>query len=452
MSRPPQRSRQRSQQRFRPSVTVAAVIERDGRFLLVEESTPEGPRLNNPAGHLERGESPLDAVVREALEETGCVFKPEAVLGVYLSRFVRPARQEDVTYLRIAYRGTVGGPEPGRELDQGILRTLWLTADEIRAESAHHRSPLVMRCIDDFIAGQSLPLTAVQADGSLSTPEVKEGGEPREPRPPRSDRPPRERRPSADNRGPMQDNPDTPTDTAGTAHTADAVLAHTVAEGAAAPSAEGDAPNPAAAAPRAPEPSWAETAAALAARFPALFTPGAFKPLKLRVQADIQERTQGAFTRKQLGIFLHRHTTSTAYLKAMVASAHRYDLDGNEAGELAAEHRDAAGVELERRWQIVLDKRAAARAAQRANQPPQATTAGPAGQANQAGGPAETGNAAAGAPRADRPPRSHQAQRPDAPRGDRRPPGDRPERFARRDGPGHRGGPGGPGGMPRGPP
>ena len=78
--------------RFRPGVTVAAIIERDGRYLLVEEHTPEGLCLNNPAGHLEQGESPLQAVVREALEETACHFEPEALVGVYLSRFRRPAR------------------------------------------------------------------------------------------------------------------------------------------------------------------------------------------------------------------------------------------------------------------------------------------------------------------------------------------------------------------------
>ncbi|MBL8315321.1 MAG: NUDIX hydrolase, partial [Rubrivivax sp.] len=146
--------------RWRPSVTVAAVIEHEGRFLLVEEHTPEGLRLNNPAGHLEPGETPLQAVVREALEETGRPFEPEALLGVYLARFVRPAgtagapgEAEDITYLRFAYRGRVGEPLPGRALDDGIVRTLWLTRDEIAQQADRHRSPLVMRCIDDHRAG-----------------------------------------------------------------------------------------------------------------------------------------------------------------------------------------------------------------------------------------------------------------------------------------------------------
>ena len=97
--------------RFRPSTTVAAIIERDGRYLLVEEETPEGLKLNQPAGHLEPGETPEQGVVREALEETGRAFVPEALLGVYLSRFQRPATGEDVTYLRFAYCGTAGEPD-----------------------------------------------------------------------------------------------------------------------------------------------------------------------------------------------------------------------------------------------------------------------------------------------------------------------------------------------------
>lgn len=162
-----------SSERFRPSVTVAAVIEHGGRYLLVEEETPEGLRLNNPAGHLEQGESPLQAVCREALEETARVFTPMALLGVYLSRFRRPARGEDVTYLRLAYTGNVGEPLPGRALDAGIVRTLWLTADEVRASAGRHRSPLVQRCIDDHAAGRRFPLDLLQADASLHAPEIK---------------------------------------------------------------------------------------------------------------------------------------------------------------------------------------------------------------------------------------------------------------------------------------
>ena len=162
-----------SSERFRPSVTVAAVIEHGGRYLLVEEETPEGLRLNNPAGHLEQGETPLQAVCREALEETARIFTPTAMLGVYLSRFRRPARGEDVTYLRLAYAGTVGEPLPGQGLDAGIVRTLWLTADEVRASAERHRSPLVRRCIDDHATGRRFPLDLLSADASLLAPEIK---------------------------------------------------------------------------------------------------------------------------------------------------------------------------------------------------------------------------------------------------------------------------------------
>lgn len=162
-----------SSERFRPSVTVAAVIEHGGRYLLVEEETPEGLRLNNPAGHLEQGETPLQAVCREALEESARIFTPVALLGVYLSRFQRPASGEDVTYLRLAYRGSVGDPLPGRSLDAGIVRTLWLRPEELRACSDRHRSPLVQRCIDDDVAGRRFPLDVLSADASLFAPEIK---------------------------------------------------------------------------------------------------------------------------------------------------------------------------------------------------------------------------------------------------------------------------------------
>ncbi len=157
-----------SEHRWKPSVTVAALIEQDGRFLLVEEETPEGLRLNNPAGHLEPGESMLQGVVREALEETGRAFVPEALLGVYLARMHRhddPA--EDVTYLRFAYRGRVGEPIPGAVLDVGIVRTVWMTPDEVRASVARHRSPMLLLCMEDHLAGRRLPLDTVFADPKI---------------------------------------------------------------------------------------------------------------------------------------------------------------------------------------------------------------------------------------------------------------------------------------------
>ncbi len=155
--------------RWKPSVTVAAIAVRDDadgpRYLLVEEMTPEGLRLNNPAGHLDPGESPQQAAVRECLEETACDFAPQALLGVYLARLQRGG--EDITYLRFAFCGTVGEADPGRGLDAPIVRTLWLTPQEIRDSAARHRSPLVLRCIEDHLAGRRLPLDALTVDASV---------------------------------------------------------------------------------------------------------------------------------------------------------------------------------------------------------------------------------------------------------------------------------------------
>jgi 8-oxo-dGTP pyrophosphatase MutT (NUDIX family) len=155
-------------ERFRPSVTVAAVIEREGRYLLVEEHTPEGLRLNNPAGHLEPGESLLQAVVREALEETARGFVPEALVGVYLARLQRGA--QDISYLRFAFCGRVGEAERGRALDDGIVRTLWLTPSQIEACHERHRSPLLRQCVADHAAGRRYPLQLLGTDASVYAP------------------------------------------------------------------------------------------------------------------------------------------------------------------------------------------------------------------------------------------------------------------------------------------
>jgi 8-oxo-dGTP pyrophosphatase MutT (NUDIX family) len=156
--------------RFRPSVTVAAVVESGGRYLLVEEHTADGLRLNNPAGHLERGESPLEAVQREALEETARRFVPEAFLGVYLARTRDAASGADITYVRLAYAGRAGEVEPGRALDAGIVRTLWLDLEAVRCSRERHRSPLVLQCVEDHAAGRRLPLDTVFGHTSLGEP------------------------------------------------------------------------------------------------------------------------------------------------------------------------------------------------------------------------------------------------------------------------------------------
>jgi len=164
-------------ERWKPSVTVAAIVARlDGeqvQFLLVEEHTPEGLKLNNPAGHLDPAESPAEGVVREVLEETACRFVPDRLVGVYLSRFQRPATGEDVTYLRFAFGGSVGPPDPARRLDDGIERTLWMSLPQLRACADRHRSSLVLQCIEDFLAGRRLPLDSITTDPSVYRPEIK---------------------------------------------------------------------------------------------------------------------------------------------------------------------------------------------------------------------------------------------------------------------------------------
>ncbi len=163
--------------RWKPNVTVAALIERHGKYLLVEERSADSPSvllLNNPAGHLEPGESLIDACVRETLEETTCAFTPTALVGVYLARpaasrqsAAAAEHEADVTYLRFAFSGTLGEPQTGRALDPAIERTLWLTLDEIRTSRHRHRSPLLLRCVEDHAAGESHPLSLLQVDPSL---------------------------------------------------------------------------------------------------------------------------------------------------------------------------------------------------------------------------------------------------------------------------------------------
>lgn len=142
---------------WKPNVTVAAVVERGGRFLLVEEETERGLLFNQPAGHLEEGESLVEAAVRETLEETACAFTPRALLGVYQYRSAGSA----IIYLRFAFIGEVGEPQPGRALDEGIVRAAWLPAEEIRAGGARHRTPLVIRCVEDYLAGRRFPLDLI---------------------------------------------------------------------------------------------------------------------------------------------------------------------------------------------------------------------------------------------------------------------------------------------------
>jgi 8-oxo-dGTP pyrophosphatase MutT (NUDIX family) len=154
---------------WKTSATVATVIERDGRFLLVEEHTHDGLRLNQPAGHLDANESLIEAAARETLEETAYAFRPTAWLGCYLGRFRSSRSQEDVTYTRFTFVGELGAFDPDRALDEGIVRTVWMTADELRACPERHRSPLVMVCVDDYLTGRRLPLEALYTHPSVLT-------------------------------------------------------------------------------------------------------------------------------------------------------------------------------------------------------------------------------------------------------------------------------------------
>jgi ADP-ribose pyrophosphatase YjhB (NUDIX family) len=146
---------------WKPNVTVAALMERDGRFLLVEEETAEGLRFNQPAGHLDEGESLAVACAREAIEETAWGYIPESLVGVY--QWTRP--QGDITYLRFAFAGKVGAHDTVRKLDEGIVRAVWMTPDEISACRERHRSPLVQQCVGDWLSGRRYPLDLIRHYG-----------------------------------------------------------------------------------------------------------------------------------------------------------------------------------------------------------------------------------------------------------------------------------------------
>jgi len=140
---------------WRPSVTVAAVIEHDGRFLMVHERQDGRAVYNQPAGHLEHGESLCEAVIRETLEETTGIFQPTAVIGVY--RWVEP--NSGRTYLRVCFTGRCSHFDTGRALAPEIIRTLWMSRADLEAVAENLRSPLVMRCIEDYLKGTRHPLS-----------------------------------------------------------------------------------------------------------------------------------------------------------------------------------------------------------------------------------------------------------------------------------------------------
>ncbi len=143
---------------WKPNTTVAAIAEKEGQFLLVEESINQNLVFNQPAGHLEHGETLIEAVKREVLEETAWEFEPEYLVGVYL--YPNPHNAE-ITYLRFCFYGHCTNEHKGQPLDDGIVRALWLSPDEIEEEQERMRSPLVVRCINDYLQGNRYPLDII---------------------------------------------------------------------------------------------------------------------------------------------------------------------------------------------------------------------------------------------------------------------------------------------------
>lgn len=140
--------------RWKPNVTVAAIVERDQKFLLVEENADNHIVFNQPAGHLEKDETLIEAITREVLEETAWEFIPRAIVGVYMY----PNQHSDITYLRFCFSGTCDKHHPEQALDDGIIQAVWLSKEEIRENKHKMRSPMVTQCIDDFISGENYPL------------------------------------------------------------------------------------------------------------------------------------------------------------------------------------------------------------------------------------------------------------------------------------------------------
>jgi len=147
---------------LRPDLTVAAIVERNGEFLLVEERVGNRMVINQPAGHVERGEQLLAAIIRETLEETAWSFVPHALVGVYLWDHLDRQR----SYLRFAFTGELTAHDPHRPLDRPVERTLWMSQDQLRAHSHQLRSPMVLSCIDDYLAGQRYPLDVLRCVNS----------------------------------------------------------------------------------------------------------------------------------------------------------------------------------------------------------------------------------------------------------------------------------------------
>lgn len=143
---------------WKPNATVAAIAEKDGQFLLVEEKINNKLVFNQPAGHLEHNETIFDAVKREVEEETAWEFEPEYLIGIYL--YPNP-NNADISYLRFCFYGHCTNEHKGQALDDGIVRAVWLSREEIKNECERMRSPLVEQCIDDYLKGNRYPLEII---------------------------------------------------------------------------------------------------------------------------------------------------------------------------------------------------------------------------------------------------------------------------------------------------
>jgi ADP-ribose pyrophosphatase YjhB (NUDIX family) len=144
---------------WKPHVTVAAVIERDGRFLLVEEHTSNGLQFNQPAGHLEENESLISAVKREVKEETAWQFEPEYLVSIQLWR----KKPRSPSFLRCCFAGQCHSYDPNQPLDEGVVATHWLTREEIKQQQRRLRSPLVSISVDEYLSGQRYPLELLKS-------------------------------------------------------------------------------------------------------------------------------------------------------------------------------------------------------------------------------------------------------------------------------------------------
>ena len=145
--------------RFTPHITVATVIEKDGRFLFVKEHAEERVVLNQPAGHLEMDESLIQAAIRETLEETGWDIEITQLIGIYL--YTAPSN--NVTYQRVCFAGRALAQRENYQLDEGIIAPTWLSRDELIEQQSLWRSPMVLRCINDYLAGERFSLELLKA-------------------------------------------------------------------------------------------------------------------------------------------------------------------------------------------------------------------------------------------------------------------------------------------------